>query len=969
MSRKLKVAVNRRIINKIEKDNKELFGALAREFENVEVSLAELAESVDAGYPFCSQHHDTRRNANFICSDILAVDIDDGLRLEQALMKPFVQQHGGFVYTTASHTEDHHRLRIVFQLERTIADPEEMQAAYTGIIRQFAGDKSCKDACRAFYGSKGCNPMLLGNVLPNDKLDEIIALGRDPASVPDRVDPDSKKKYTVAARRSGRYIAPETDVTLDSGVTVPFYRAPFRSSLHCPVHEDDNPSAFVVQGRTGGRGVYCHTCAATFWMRTSGERASQPYDFYRVEEVIRELEHDENPNNWYEEEDPVSLRASDDPERSAYLLAKSHLPPDEVSIRDGITFIRSPKGSGKTELLKKKVEAFRLAGKSVLLVGHRRILIESLAERLGLVCYFFNDDGQSRNRRPTTNYAICVNSMGKLLEPRYNKYDVVIIDESEQVFSHLTGGTLGESRRLCYMRLFHYLAAAESVIVCDADLGPITIEGVIQAIEPSERHPDYRFYLNENREQFRDFHHYGDDAHLLRDMLKTIGEGGRHYIATNSLRKANELHEAIRQQVGDKPKIMLVTAKTTKLEAVQAFMSDIKSAILDYDVLIASPTIGTGIDITFDGDAQHIDTVFGFFVGRINTHFDIDQQISRVRHPKAIKVWVSPERYSFETEPEVILREAELSGALNDAIIRIRRDASNEIDDTYLNVYAQVMSVARASKNNLRANLAELRRRNGWNVIYVEKNEKEADAGKEVQREAKVAVAQAAATEISQAEKLSPEDYDVLADSRVPRTQDEDAAVDRFELEKFYREDISEDLVLLDDRGIYQKKLMLLETYLSPDDELMRRDLVDARFPTIVTDRQKRSLRQKVLREILTAAGLADEHYPIKHDVPITTGELGPFIAACRKNAARLQDLFEMDLRADLHRKPVTQLGLILGLMGLSTVKVDRKTTPDKKKINVYQIDGEEFDTAMYYVERRMRNDETEAEDWGQLVA
>ena len=47
-------------------------------------------------------------------------------------------------------------------------------------------------------------------------------------------------------------------------------------------------------------------------------------------------------------------------------------------------------------------------------------------------------------------------------------------------------------------------------------------------------------------------------------------------------------------------------------------------------VLVSHLAWGTGVDITFDNNAQLIDVVYGFFQARVNTHFDIDQQLSRV---------------------------------------------------------------------------------------------------------------------------------------------------------------------------------------------------------------------------------------------------------------------------------------------------------------------------------------------------
>ena len=51
MARRLKIAVNRHIINKIEKSEKAKYAVLTTGFENQEVTLAELAGLIDMGTP------------------------------------------------------------------------------------------------------------------------------------------------------------------------------------------------------------------------------------------------------------------------------------------------------------------------------------------------------------------------------------------------------------------------------------------------------------------------------------------------------------------------------------------------------------------------------------------------------------------------------------------------------------------------------------------------------------------------------------------------------------------------------------------------------------------------------------------------------------------------------------------------------------------------------------------------------
>ena len=69
------------------------------------------------------------RGINYICSDILAVDIDKGLTLDAALDSEFVKNYAAIVYTTQNHSDDFHRFRIIFELEKTITSKEDMMHA------------------------------------------------------------------------------------------------------------------------------------------------------------------------------------------------------------------------------------------------------------------------------------------------------------------------------------------------------------------------------------------------------------------------------------------------------------------------------------------------------------------------------------------------------------------------------------------------------------------------------------------------------------------------------------------------------------------------------------------------------------------------------------------------------------------------------------------------------------------------
>jgi Origin of replication binding protein len=153
----------------------------------------------------------------------------------------------------------------------------------------------------------------------------------------------------------------------------------------------------------------------------------------------------------------------------------------------GITMVKSDKGTGKTEALKALLADISAARylppiepkdriKSILLIGHRQSLIREAAAKLGLHCYLDGDDTDGGMR----TLAVCLDSLPKYIEARGARrpkpFDLVIIDESEQVLAHLLSETIEKRAGIerCFDSLMHVIANAKAVIALDADLGLVT---------------------------------------------------------------------------------------------------------------------------------------------------------------------------------------------------------------------------------------------------------------------------------------------------------------------------------------------------------------------------------------------------------------------------------------------------------------------------------------------------------------
>ena len=158
----MKLSINDKIINK----NEAGIRSQSKGFNPFDITPEQLADHVSRGHAFSFQFADAyRKSENFLCSDIIAADIDDGMTLEEAMNDPFILDNACLLYTTASHTLEDHRFRLIFQLPHTVTDPEVLRALLRGLVRKFPADKANTDPARQFYGSKGCQTHLF-NINP-----------------------------------------------------------------------------------------------------------------------------------------------------------------------------------------------------------------------------------------------------------------------------------------------------------------------------------------------------------------------------------------------------------------------------------------------------------------------------------------------------------------------------------------------------------------------------------------------------------------------------------------------------------------------------------------------------------------------------------------------------------------------------------------------------------------------------------
>jgi hypothetical protein len=930
--RKFRLATNRHLVDKNVAGRPDLY---VYGWENVERTITEIAKLVSTGVAFTAQLTGRRKSANFFASDVVAVDIDRGVTIEQALEHPIVKQHAGLIYTTASHKPDAHRFRIVFPTPRTITDPSEMRALTRSLALRLSGDPAAVDATRISFGARGAQTWIYeGRELSSELLDELIAQSICPPVT------DKATGGALAAARSALKIKPEQMIRLAGGMTLPFSRVPSKAQVHCPFHADEHASAHVVISQRGAHGLHCAACAQSYWPADGAD----DFDFLDFDRAVRQAhENFELHRDWGPLGPVLNSSAAKIGLLGCNIVITDGEPAPPELLR-GLTLIKAPKGSGKTESLKSLIARSR----KVLLIGHRRSLIRQSCKRLDLCCYL--DPSGTFDR-----VGVCLDSLEFI--PRDCRYDVVILDESEQVLAHFLSDTIeqrqGGGRERLFNRFSTLVLQTKRVVALDADLGFVTLSTLKRMMAPalpdpvqgdlfeSDR-PRVRLWLNEGKPgQGKTIQVFRSKSHLIADLTQVAAEGKRVFVTANSKTLVNDIAAMIAERLPQARQIV-ITADTVSGEAQKAFLENARERALDYDVILTSPAVGTGVDISFPDKAQLIDAVFGICEANITTHMDFDQQLARVRDPGVVRVWVNPRRFHYETSPDVVRRELLEQSVFKNLLVDHNGPGGTARyveDDPLIEMAALIISQQRASKNALRDHFITHKQWQGFVVEVVEPNDDLKATGRELIDEGRRLGHEKYVQRMLAAPPLRPRDFtrvteaieggQVVADGEWWSHQ-------RTKIELFYRQPITAELVELDGRGRYRARAMLFQ-----DVERAAAGLNSARAQEPL-DRRLRFLRER--DDPALAIARLMQLTPVMQcsawnaGVEIDGGQLEAFARFAVDNKAAIENLLGIEVRRDLETKPMSQLKAVLRLIGLDLTNAGT-TKIAGRKIYRYRLD------------------------------
>ncbi|NET69289.1 MAG: DUF3854 domain-containing protein [Moorea sp. SIO1G6] len=295
--------------------------------------------------------------------------------------------------------------------------------------------------------------------------------------------------------------------------------------------------------------------------------------------------------------------------------------------------IRSPKGTGKTEFISKEVKKQLVIGRKVLTLSHRIQLGKALCVRFGIP--YVTDLPQSQ-RGESQSLGLCVDSLHEDSQAGFNvdEWDgaVVVVDEVVQVMWHLLHSPTCKKSRVKILKDFRTLIKnASKVIIADADLNDAVVTYFSKLMGGIDAFVIQNTYKFNRGEAYR----YPKPETLITQITNEVRDGGKLFISLTaqqekSLWSTTILEIWLKEKFPDK-RILRIDSHSISDPNHEAYgiIPRLNEELQKYDIVIASPSIETGVSIDIKG---HFTSVWVIAQG-LQSESSVRQAIARVREP------------------------------------------------------------------------------------------------------------------------------------------------------------------------------------------------------------------------------------------------------------------------------------------------------------------------------------------------
>ncbi|TGK18848.1 plasmid replication protein, CyRepA1 family [Leptospira kmetyi] len=307
--------------------------------------------------------------------------------------------------------------------------------------------------------------------------------------------------------------------------------------------------------------------------------------------------------------------------------------------------IHSSHGTGKTEFV-----LSQLQDKKFIYITHREQLAREITARLndaGIEVAFYKDLSSIEYDEYSGNLVICINSIHKL-DKNLHKKKVIVIDEFDQFVNHIHGETCKNSRPQIFNRFKEIVSRSKSCMFLSADFPDLAINFIGKVLKIKEYDYVFNTFVPNSG---RDLYFHSSEKSIVSQILNVLNQGEKVSVACFSKTKAEKIALAL-EQVYDGTKKIIYIVHDNKFYPEQRALLENKELVKDYDAIIFSPVLSSGVDFNIEFSRYNFLLVNEHTV-KID-HFEALQMAHRFRNYEELHVLCdkrpfSPENYVVKT--------------------------------------------------------------------------------------------------------------------------------------------------------------------------------------------------------------------------------------------------------------------------------------------------------------------------------
>ncbi|BAU64039.1 hypothetical protein STA3757_14080 [Stanieria sp. NIES-3757] len=501
--------------------------------------------------------------------------------------------------------------------------------------------------------------------------------------------------------------------------------------------------------------------------------------------------------------------------------------------------IKSPKGTGKTKFLEKIVADAITLEQKVLVIGHRIQLVQALCQRFNLN---YVTEIKANLTSDEIGFGLCIDSLHPNSQAQFNPSDwsdsIVILDEVEQVIWHCLNSSTCKTNRVAILRslkllLQNVLTGKGKVYAVDADLSDISLDYLISlsgtTIEPYIIYNDWQ----PSSQSAWQVYNYQDSTpkKIVKDLEKYIKQGGKPMVCLSAQKLTSKwgtrtLEAYFRKKFPHK-KILRLDSESLADPQHPAYgcITKLNEVLSNYEVVLASPSIETGISIEL---SNHFTSVWCIAQG-IQGENAVRQTLARVRANIPRYLWCAT--YGFNrigngsTSIPSLLTSGHRLTQLNIRLLQQSDFESLEDIDTgfqaeSLLCWAKMAVRYNASMINYRESILSALRDEGHQILpppatITTPNQTNSSQDREPNKDKTPSLLEAIAEvreqnyqneckAIASAKTLTAKQYQNLK-KRLVKTLVQKHQLKKYELQQRYHLPVTPKLIALDDDGWYDK--------------------------------------------------------------------------------------------------------------------------------------------------------------------